>query len=73
MSAGDLDDLRAQALHARQRLDLYRARAYGMRPTSPVRMGELERAAERAASSLSAAESRERRARAATDSRPRPS
>ena len=63
MSAGELDDLRAQALHARQRLDLYKARAYGMRSTSPARMRELERAAERAAASLSAAESRERRAR----------
>jgi hypothetical protein len=63
----DLDDLRAQALHARQRLELYRARAYGMRPTSPVRMRELERACERAAASLSAAESRERRAHESRD------
>ena len=63
MSAHDLDDLRAQALHARQRLDLYKARAYGMRPTSPVRMRELERASERAAASLSTAEAQARRAR----------
>ncbi|MGZ4288838.1 MAG: hypothetical protein ACXVW5_32275 [Solirubrobacteraceae bacterium] len=63
MSGGDLDELRAQALHARQRLDLYKARAYGMRATSSVRMRELERAAERAAATLSAAESRARRAR----------
>ena len=62
MSAGDLDELRAQALHARQRLDLYKARAYGMRPTSAVRMRELERAAERAAASLSTAEAQARRA-----------
>ena len=62
MPAGDLDELRAQALHARQRLDLYKARAYGMRPTSPVRMRELERAAERTAASLNAAEAQARRA-----------
>ncbi len=67
MSAAELDDLRAQALHARQRLDLYRARAYGMRATSPVRMRELERASERAAASLNAAESRDRRARESRD------
>ena len=62
MSTPDLDDLRAQAVHARQRFDLYKARAYGMRSTSPVRMRELERAAEQAAARLSAAESHERRA-----------
>jgi hypothetical protein len=67
MFAADLDDLRAQALHARQRLDLYRARVYGMRPTSPVRMRELERASEQAAARLSAAESAQR---AAGDRRP---
>ncbi len=39
-----LEDLRAEARFARERLDLYRARAYGGRPTSPVRMRELERA-----------------------------
>jgi hypothetical protein len=63
VSTADLDDLRAQALHARQRLELYRARAYGMRSTSPVRMRELERASERAAASLSTAEAKARRAR----------
>jgi hypothetical protein len=63
MSATDLDDLRAQALHARQRFDLYKARAYGSRPTSTVRMRELQRASELAAARLSAAEARGRRAR----------
>lgn len=43
-----LTDLRMQAEHARRRLDLYRARAYGMRPVSESRMRELERAAEAA-------------------------
>jgi hypothetical protein len=39
-----LEDLRAAARFHRERLDLYRARAYGTRPTSPQRMRELERA-----------------------------
>ena len=43
-----LTDLRMQAEHARRRLDLYRARAYGMRPVSESRMRELERTAEAA-------------------------
>jgi hypothetical protein len=38
-----LAELEAQARHARERYDLYRARAYGMRPTNPTRMRELER------------------------------
>ncbi|HVF79278.1 MAG TPA: hypothetical protein VNA28_13355 [Solirubrobacteraceae bacterium] len=37
-------DLRAQARHARERFDLYRAKMYGLRPTSMTRMRELERA-----------------------------
>ncbi len=43
-----LADLQAQARHARERYDLYRARAYGMRPTNPTRMRELERQSEQA-------------------------
>jgi hypothetical protein len=43
-----LAELRMQAEHARRRLDLYRARAYGMRPVSESRMRELERTAEAA-------------------------
>jgi hypothetical protein len=62
MTTWDLDDLRAQALHARQRFDLYKARAYGSRPTSTVRMRELQRASELAAARLSAAEAQARRA-----------
>jgi hypothetical protein len=38
-----LAELEAQARHARERYDLYKARAYGMRPTNPTRMRELER------------------------------
>jgi hypothetical protein len=42
--AARLEDLRAAAHFHRERVDLYRARAYGGRPTSPTRMRELERA-----------------------------
>jgi hypothetical protein len=68
MSSRHLDDLRAQAQHARQRYDLYKARAYGQRPTSPARMRELQRACEQAEERLRAAEAQERRARIAGDS-----
>ncbi len=67
MSTLHLDDLRAQARYARQRYDLYKARAYGQRATSPARMRELERACEQAEARLRAAEAEERRARAAGD------
>lgn len=43
ISAAHLDELQAQAQYARQRYDLYKARAYGPRLTSPARMRELER------------------------------
>jgi hypothetical protein len=61
MSSRDLDDLQVQAQYARQRYDLYRAKAYGQRPTSPARMSELQRACERAEERLRAAEAQERR------------
>jgi hypothetical protein len=73
MSTRHLDDLRAQALHARQRYDLYKAKAYGPRLTSPARMRELQRACEQAEARLHAAEAEERRARAADDGPPGPS
>ena len=60
MSTRHLDDLRAQALHARQRYDLYKAKAYGLRPTSPGRLRELQRASEQADARLRAAEAHER-------------
>jgi hypothetical protein len=56
MSAEHLDDLRVQARHARQRFDLYKAKAYGPRPTSPARLRELERVCEQAEARLRAAE-----------------
>jgi hypothetical protein len=48
MSKARLDELRMQAQYARQRYDLYKARAYGPRATSAKRMRELERECARA-------------------------
>ena len=51
----DLEDARldAEARYARERLELYRAKAYGGRkPTSPTRLRELEREAVRTATRL---------------------
>lgn len=43
------EELRADARYARERYELYRARAYGgSRPTSPVKLRELEHEATRA-------------------------
>jgi hypothetical protein len=38
-----LEELRAEARYARERYDLYRAKMYGLRPTSITRFRELER------------------------------
>ena len=74
MSTLHLDDLRAQAQHARQRYQLYKARVYGPRATSLTRLRELERAYEQAEARLRAAEAQERRAHTTTDeSAPGPS
>jgi hypothetical protein len=51
-SAARLDELRVQARYARQRYDLYRAKAYGPHLTSPARMDELERESARAEASF---------------------
>lgn len=56
-SGEHLDDLRARARHARERYDLYKAKAYGSRPTSAARLRELQRESEQA-------EARHRAARA---------
>jgi hypothetical protein len=45
MAGVRIDELKAEARYRSERLALYRARAYGPRPTSPVRLRELERAA----------------------------
>jgi hypothetical protein len=55
-----LEDLAAEARYARERADLYRAKVYGSRPTSPSRMRELERAAEGAEERLQRARARAR-------------
>lgn len=60
-SAQRLDELRAQAQYARQRRDLYKAKTYGPRLASPVRMRELEREHERALAALRFAESEAKR------------
>jgi hypothetical protein len=61
MSVQHLDDLRAQAQYARERYQLYKAKAYGQRATSPARLRELERASQQAEARLRAAEAEEQR------------
>ena len=51
-----LEELRARARFDRQRFDLYRARAYGLRPVDPARLRELERAADASAARLAHAQ-----------------
>jgi hypothetical protein len=62
MSIEHLDDLRTQAKYARERYQLYKAKAYGPRDTSPARLRELQRAYEQAEARLRAAEAEEQRA-----------
>ena len=50
-----LEELRAEALYHRQRYDLYRARTYGPRATSPTRLRELQRVSEAADARATAA------------------
>ncbi len=61
MSGEFIDDLRAKAQYARDRYRLYKAKAYGQRPTSPVRLRELQRAYQQAEARLLAAEAEEQR------------
>ena len=58
MRAGpaQLEDLRAEARYRRDRYDVYKAKVYGGRPTSPARLSELERAYNRAKARLDWAE-----------------
>jgi hypothetical protein len=53
-----IDHLRMDARYHRERRDLYRAKTYGPRATTPERLRELERAYEQAAERLQAAEAR---------------
>ena len=57
-----LEQLRAEATHARQRADLYRARTLTGRSAEPARLRELERISAGAAARLAHAE-REHRAK----------
>lgn len=50
-----LQEMRRDAEHARRRYDLYKARTYSSRPSSPTRLVALQRESERAASRLSRA------------------
>jgi hypothetical protein len=56
MPTDHLDDLRAKAQYARERYQLYKAKAYGQRPTSPERLRELQQAYEQAEARLRFAE-----------------
>jgi hypothetical protein len=60
-SAARLEELQAQARYARQRYDLYKARAYGPRLTTPARMRELEREVSRTEANLRFAKEQARR------------
>ena len=68
MSTDHLDELRANAKYARERYQLYKAKAYGQRPTSPERLRELQRAHEQAEARLRFAEAEEQRAHNPGDS-----
>jgi hypothetical protein len=64
VSARRIEEIRAEARYHRERLDLYKAKTYGSRPTSEVRMRELERRSTGADSRLREAQqenARERR------------
>lgn len=56
--AAELAHLEAGAKHARDKLALYRAKAYSGRPTSDVRMRELQVAADLSAERLATARRR---------------
>jgi hypothetical protein len=62
-SAGELERLEAEAKYHRARLDLYRARIYGAKPTSLTRLRELERTASGADQRLEDARRRRRPSR----------
>ena len=51
-----LESLRVQARYWRERRDLYRAKTYGPRPTSPARLSELDKTAHEAEARLRRAE-----------------
>jgi len=69
MSVARLEILRAEARYARERFQLYKARAYGPRLTSLPRLRELQRISEGAEARLDAAQAEEGRAATPDDGR----
>jgi hypothetical protein len=63
VSARRIEEIRAEAKYHRERFDLYKAKAYGSRPTSDVRMRELERRSRGADSRLREAQQENARER----------
>ena len=63
VSARRIEEIRAEARYHRERFDLYKAKAYGSRPTSEVRMRELERRSRGADSRLREAQQENARER----------
>jgi hypothetical protein len=63
----ELARLRMDARYHGERRDLYRAKAYGPHATSPERLRELERTAERATERLKFAEAEAKEAAEARD------
>jgi hypothetical protein len=59
VSSPSIEELEAEARYARERYDLYRAKAYGPRPTSMTRLAELQRIHEGAEARLKRARERE--------------
>ena len=49
--------LEAEATHARQRYELYKAKTYGPRPTEPSRLEKLRRISQQASARLDQARS----------------
>jgi hypothetical protein len=60
--SSELENLAAEARYHRQRYDLYRAKAYGSRPTSDARLRELRRSCESAERRFKEARAASRRA-----------
>ena len=56
-----IEELRAEARYARARFDLYRAKMYGLRPTTLARLRELERMREGAEARLRRAQEEDAR------------
>ena len=53
-----IEQLQAEARHHRARYELYKAKVYGQRPTTMVRLRELERAQQDAEARLREAQER---------------